>query len=816
MSDLSVPRLPSSTPIGGEPEGLAEKCRTLDEKISSLAKKAQLLRESEKRLLDASPDEKTRLLAEIQQLHDIPKGFTEKLSHDLLRSQFEKAANDLRDLRAERAALVDRKLSALDKQIVDLGIDDEKKQSYRKAIEYRELEFVRRLFFETMGGPTRRAGSRPGDIVVELKSLEGSRASYMLVNFWKNLADFYEQLPQEDKLEHQHTFQILFTEMEKAFPFFDAASYSVPRKELLKEIVVQIKSLKDGESILLPGGFSGHGIVYEIKKNGGTYSFRVFNSGGGLNQYHVGRGEKYSNVLIQNIPASALLEDFFEKLYSLMNPERLFSPEQADDLYRLLRSLGPLESDESFRYHQGQIGSCSYQPFLRWAKTEMGARLYRQFREYTLQSLLKECPRHFGEMVRSDDSVRASEEVPSTEPSMRSPDLSLPGEGVDAESFAKLTAQTRRSVQRVSRNILIDRAVERVSAIPDEKERRSAFLSIINEEKLQATILNHQDRALVLLRISKAIFFRRKSFLDEVGQTINEQIFRELSQISEPEQKAATEFEIAKTFLTQGQDEEALTHIDRALQQSNQLGESNKTFSSSLIARITETFLSEERRALSVHDDKRAFDYLKKASEAAQQLPEALHADYMVRISQDLVSLEDVEGAKRALETISDPVMRDAGAFIVAKMFFHKTESAGIEETSKFLVQAAEIATLLNNKSKIANVAKFIHSQVNRIGLQLMDAGEFSRAAEVARWMAPSLEKIKVLSELVGEFTSRKAPEEEIQKVLSQLVETTEHLKQEPSNNWAINLVLTDLCRNLKRLNSSLTAEIAKILPPPD
>ena len=746
----SIPVGPVGPPSSEPTEAFDQKRRELDEEIVSLAKKANLLQASAEKLRKAPSIEKDSILVEAQRLHGMPQSFTEKEAVQFIDHALGEVLSNLSNSRAMRAALEPRCLSLLEKQIVDLaGADLEKTRRYRAALEYRDLALstLRRLYFETQGGPTRRRGCNPGDVAMTLAALDGSSGSYMLASFWKNLTEFYEQLSPEDTLKYEPVCRSFFEKLKTALPLFDLES-SHNSEELMREAASQIRSLKEGESILLPGGGLSHAIVYEVKKEGpDAYSFRIFNSGAGLETHHGGRGGKYSNVLIRNIPASKLEEAFFKRLYL---------PDAESDPYLLFETLGPLEFDESFRYDQGGIGSCSYQSILRWAKTQMEPELYRQVREFTLRALIEDCRCRFGGLVRPDGSIRSFKPVL---PAAGGPEVAearaLP-EGFDADSAAKLIEFAERSVQKVSRNSFIDGAVKRASAISDEQERRAAFLAIIDDEKIRATILDHQDRCLVLLRIAGAIFLQKGGFLEEVGQTIDEQISKELELIQDPERRAATEFKIAEASLTQGKVEEALIHIERSLQLIKERRGASSTF---LMGRIRETLVMEARTLGSPGG--------KKASQS------------LGAISQVLISLGDAKGAREALEKISDPEERENEVFAVLDTFADEVEEASIcgrtEEAKTLLNQAADLMELAN----------------------------------------ASQNKLIILCSLARGLAFRKAQEEETKKVLNQVVETATLLRDVPipCDQGAVLTALEGLYQMLAAEAPSLAADLAEIIP---
>ncbi|MEI6804954.1 MAG: DUF3638 domain-containing protein [Myxococcaceae bacterium] len=57
--------------------------------------------------------------------------------------------------------------------------------------------------------------------------------------------------------------------------------------ELRTELIKQLGELDSNQSLFLPGGWNGHAVNYQItKQDDASYTFRVYNEGGGIGEYH--------------------------------------------------------------------------------------------------------------------------------------------------------------------------------------------------------------------------------------------------------------------------------------------------------------------------------------------------------------------------------------------------------------------------------------------------------------------------------------------------------------------------------------------------
>ena len=142
-----------------------------------------------------------------------------------------------------------------------------------------------------------------------------------------------------------------------------------------QKITQAFKDLPVGESILIPGGWTGrqegHAIYYEVVRDGeNSFRFRIYNTGGGVG-YHpsavVGLERKYSRTLeVMNVPLAKLTDHLFTRtLWELQQPPRGDAKEWGEkDVYNgLLWHLGGEVSSQPFYwsdlFSSQTSGTCS-------------------------------------------------------------------------------------------------------------------------------------------------------------------------------------------------------------------------------------------------------------------------------------------------------------------------------------------------------------------------------------------------------------------------------------------------------------------------
>lgn len=159
---------------------------------------------------------------------------------------------------------------------------------------------------------------------------------------------------------------------------------TLSKEQFLDCMLRHIEALKPGASLLIPGGWQSHGILYEVTKTvQGTIQFQIFNSGSGL-IYHPNRLiEKHSGNKQQSLcrlgfnlgDNPLLLRQVMEKVVELQQ-----SQDKAAGKYlyfNLLKWLltftsyiEPRENDTAWMYPQ-RSGICAWRAIIVWQRTKL-------------------------------------------------------------------------------------------------------------------------------------------------------------------------------------------------------------------------------------------------------------------------------------------------------------------------------------------------------------------------------------------------------------------------------------------------------------
>ncbi len=170
---------------------------------------------------------------------------------------------------------------------------------------------------------------------------------------------------------------------EKLMTVFDGAEL-VETQKLFKE---QIDGLKSGESLFLPAGWSGHGVIYEITKDSEeTGRFRVFNSGDGIGGYHFRATVGYKTqffpfVEVIDIPLERITSLAFLRALQFIEKPGVAQSNPAYLYEKALKILGgkpnPKAYDASLLKDDQRAGTCSYFP-TAWLLESSVARMSKE------------------------------------------------------------------------------------------------------------------------------------------------------------------------------------------------------------------------------------------------------------------------------------------------------------------------------------------------------------------------------------------------------------------------------------------------------
>ncbi|MCH9632210.1 MAG: hypothetical protein S4CHLAM6_05400 [Chlamydiae bacterium] len=96
-----------------------------------------------------------------------------------------------------------------------------------------------------------------------------------------------------------------------------------PLEKVVEELVLAIENLEAGENIVMPGGFLGHSVLYEIKRVDDDFDFCVYNTGEGVEKHNLiiedeGSEKAYGAYRLHNIHLEKITEaSFLEDLINL-------------------------------------------------------------------------------------------------------------------------------------------------------------------------------------------------------------------------------------------------------------------------------------------------------------------------------------------------------------------------------------------------------------------------------------------------------------------------------------------------------------------
>ena len=355
-----------------------------------------------------------------------------------------------------------------------------------------------RLYFETQGGPTRRAGRRPGDRPLMLQVLDCGSFDFAFVHVYKNLQSFYEGLPSEERRQEETVFRSLFETMELSRELFFMVKSPDPAGIacMAERVVEKSHRLPSNGSLLIPGGDLVHAVLYEIRKQlDGAYSFVLYNSGP-PEGVHAKKGMKFSNIIIRNIDPSRICVPILYPLLDLLRQPAMSA------VYARLQTLGPFESDDSFHYSQGEIGSCSFQCLIRWVKGILGKSLYHRAHLHSITALLEELGPVTGKL-RDDTCFLFTPEAPQG-----------CDDYISGKEIQTMVEYARRSVQKISRSVFIEKTLQNLRGISSEEQDRE-LSCLMDKDEIQRTLSGEADLCFVSLKIYSTMQSMKGPFLEK-------------------------------------------------------------------------------------------------------------------------------------------------------------------------------------------------------------------------------------------------------------------------------------------------------------
>lgn len=593
---------------GQVPLSYTERVEGLNQKIQELQRKVESLRSSIDDIEKSCSEERERKLEIARRMHGIPQRIGSGEILKFLQGDRKQKGDSLGHVKRYRdllTSLVPRPTL----KIYDLGEGDVAsftlphilRQITAEVTQCREKdeELLKRIYFESQGGAARRSGRGAGDEVAFTTDLDGCTCldgwtfSAAFINVYQNLKAFYESLPLEEQRIQDPHISPLFDKLNQArllFFMIDCThemdvqivhqQQSIMFLELAQQISMQVCALQPGDSILLPGGTSNHGLAYEIiRQFDDKITFTLYN-GAPSEENHKKIGGKYSNICIRNVDPDMLDKVFFTRLYGLTLRR------DVEEIYDHLKNLGNVESDCSYHYPQG-IGDCASRCLLRWLKKQMGSGLYRRMRAFTLQALLERFSGRFGGKMCDDTTFRI-----------------VTRDGAEAQlawsSINTLIRNATRSLQKIKRSIFIEEAVNRALQLDSRKECDEALQKIWESKEVRETLLNDQDRCLTLWKIAVHLTGHPEAqrFFDKAVRVVEE--------IQNAEEQSATFYEIAQSLFLLGRDEDGHAFLSRSAEAAEKISDPGQR--AAAFFDLAKEFFSQKGSNASWHCVDRAID----------------------------------------------------------------------------------------------------------------------------------------------------------------------------------------------------------------
>lgn len=161
-------------------------------------------------------------------------------------------------------------------------------------------------------------------------------------------------------------------------------SFLEDQREGIKKVVASIEneaaSLKEGEHLIVPGGTSGHSVMFKITRKGQAYDLEIYNTGDGaywkgakgkdpLQRYKQSGSASLYSLKIEDFPLSQ------DSLSAILSP-KLSMDMTMDGLLDIIKKLGGKEG-EGDKYPSQLRGSCVYESVLAYLKGSLQRAVFR-------------------------------------------------------------------------------------------------------------------------------------------------------------------------------------------------------------------------------------------------------------------------------------------------------------------------------------------------------------------------------------------------------------------------------------------------------
>jgi len=269
-----------------------------------------------------------------------------------------------------KSSVADIPVTKLDQEILELAIDQ--LESLSKGVFSPVMQA--KLIFHQMSPET--------NIVEE--GLSGMMRSPVFKDISNKLESYAKNLQSEEdkqiilKLKEtiDHCFEDAF-QLEKIYVKNQGKGLNLESQIELEKMAngweEKIQEMKENEALLIPGGTTGHAVLYEVYKNpGGTYEFSIINTGLGIQVHHNTKKDRIGIRTYEGLESSDLNAEFLIPLLHIatINPPSIENDQHSEgvkSIYRHLANKLKLENEKTGRWHKEQRGGiCTFKPLSVW------------------------------------------------------------------------------------------------------------------------------------------------------------------------------------------------------------------------------------------------------------------------------------------------------------------------------------------------------------------------------------------------------------------------------------------------------------------
>ena len=238
--------------------------------------------------------------------------------------------------------------------------------------------------------------------------LEGTKGSSSLADFKKDLEKFvvlyFEHLNSTDKKNLDRVMQ----QLDQSFVIsqcFEKHFYEINIRskesltaicsETMYDVIKEIEKLQSGESTAFPGGFTGHALMYKVRREkDNTYSFLVINTGSGWDAFQNIFKEKMGELAPDKVIDYELLNLSIEEV---TNPEfltklalaKIVQDSSPNGVQAIVRPItdhlinGTKVKFQAGLEHTKQVnGTCTYSRIEAWLETELDQPLLKSIFQF--------------------------------------------------------------------------------------------------------------------------------------------------------------------------------------------------------------------------------------------------------------------------------------------------------------------------------------------------------------------------------------------------------------------------------------------------